>query len=123
MKKTLFKVLKFIPAILIFLFILSLSFSITEMVPDHAIVYIDTKANIYYTPLSLTQEKINELGLRKSTLSEVHALEGYKPNPEDRDDGNFIQRDISIFRYILENIGILRDPGDIVDTEGNWYTH
>jgi len=53
--------------------LLGLGFTIGSVgfVPDHAIVYIDAKAMVYYSPINLTAEKAASLGLKKSTFGQA----------------------------------------------------
>jgi hypothetical protein len=101
------------------LFVLGLGIGSVGFVPDNAIVYVDTQSNLYYSPLSLTQEMINDLDLKQSTFGEAKDL-GYEMNDECYEYGYFMQEGRSLTGSFLEKIGILSAQMERVDANGNW---
>lgn len=89
-------------------------------ISDNAIVYVDEKTDTYYSPLSLDQNKVNSLSLKRSTLKTVRTL-GYKMNEEDKQNGYFQQEGRSLSGMFLEKIGILPKLKDRVAPNGDWW--
>lgn len=118
MKKVL-KCLTTLVIILVILFIGGFFIGTTGIFPDYATVYVDEKANEFYSPLSLSQEKVTELNLKTSTFQVAMDL-GYKMNEEDKQNEYFQQEGRSLSGMFLENIGILPKLRDRVDGNGNW---
>lgn len=86
-------------------------------IPSNAIVYIDEKSNTYYSPLSLDQNKVTELNLKRATLKTTH---GSEPNEDDKQNGYFQQEGRSLSGMLLEKIGVLPKLRDRVDSNGDW---
>lgn len=118
MKKTLKSILGVSIGLIIVGSLIFLGCGTVTLIPDRAIVYLDTNKKIYYSPLGLTQQEINTSGLKKSTLKEAKNLD-YKMSEEDNRNEYFIQDEISGFDSILALIGIHK-PLHEVDADGNW---
>lgn len=98
---------------------IGLTIGSTGIIPDNAIVYADTNKNVFYSPLSLTQDKVTALGLKKSTIKNAEEL-GYKMDEGDKQNRYFQQDGRSLTGSILERVGILPKLKDRVDSNGNW---
>jgi hypothetical protein len=105
--------------IIVVLLGIGLTFGSVGFVPDNAIVYVDTNTKEFYSPLSLSQEKVTNLGLKKSTFGQAETL-GYQINEDDKQNEYFQQEGRSLTGIFLEKIGILPHLRDRVDSEGNW---
>jgi len=101
--------------------LLGLGLTIGSMgtIPDNAIVYVDTNTNVFYSPLSLTQEKVTALDLKENTLRNAKTL-GYIMDEGDKQNGYFYQNGRSLTGIILEKLGILPKLKGRVDSNGNW---
>lgn len=87
------KIMKYtLTLIIVIIVLLGVGFTIGSVgsIPDNAIVYADTNTKIFYSPLSLTQEKVTALSLKKSTIKEAEAM-GYKRDEEDKQNGYYQQ--------------------------------
>lgn len=116
---------KLVSCLKIFVFIilvllgLGLGIESVGYVPDYAIVYLNKNTNEYYSPLILTQEIIDEIGLEKSTLKKANEL-GFTMSEVDYENDHFHQKGRSLTGKIFEDMGVLPEFKDRVDNEGNW---
>ena len=119
MKAKLLQVLLGLMLILLIIFVGGFFIGTVGLVPGYAAVYVDENTNIFYSPLSLTQEKVTELNLKSSTFQVVTTL-GYKMNEEDKQNEYFQQEGRSLTGTFLERVGILPKLKPRCNYDGSW---
>jgi len=112
-------IIKYSVIILFVLFIGGFITGSVGSVPKNATVYVDEKTNEFYSPLSLSQDKVTELKLKSSSLKNAE-LYGYKMNEDDKQNGYFQQEGRSLSGKLLEKVGVLPTLRDRVDSNGDW---
>ncbi|NGZ97288.1 MAG: hypothetical protein CV089_14420 [Nitrospira sp. WS110] len=85
------------------LFFLGLGIKTSVVMPEHAIVLVDSAKRVYLAPRCVLETQI---GLTRTTIGEARQA-GLKPDPVCRDTGAFTQEGRSLSGILLEKIGIL----------------
>lgn len=104
-----------------------LGFFITSSIsmPDEAHVLVDDNKKVYYAPpyIEFLQSKqissIDVTALRKTTAGEARAMK-YKPDPECRDNGYFLQEGRNLTLQFFEKVGILKPLPHRWNRDGSW---
>jgi len=105
------KIIKYLIGIFLLVFVGGFFISTVGLVPDNAIVYVNVNTNEFYSPLSLDQNKVTELNLKRSSFRNAKTY-GYKMNEDDKQNGYFQQEGRSLTGTLLETIGLLPKLGN-----------
>ena len=119
MKEKILQVLFGLMLILIIIFVGGFFIGTVGFVSDNATVYVDEKTNTFYSPLSLTQEKVTELNLKSTTFRVAKGL-GFEMDEDDKQNGYFQQEGRSLTGIFLEKIGILPKLMPRCNEDGSW---
>jgi len=101
--------------VIIFIFFGGLGIKSSKTVPSNALILLDDENRTYISPPCTTQY----FKYRLSILSEARSLE-YRPDPQCRDAGGFVQEGRSLSGMFLEKFGILKPLPSRWNENGNW---
>ncbi|MDA2937392.1 hypothetical protein MYX75_03910 [Acidobacteria bacterium AH-259-A15] len=95
--------------------IVGLGIGTTKPMPDHAILLVDDETDTYFAlPCVPDPDRF-----RAGTVAEARKL-NYKPDPECREQGWFIQERRSLTGRLLEALGILNPLPSRWNADGTW---
>ncbi len=96
-------------------FALGFGIGSSQSMPRNAVVLLDHRGRTYLAPPCVRDSR----GYEEAIAAQAYEI-GYRPEPECRDQGRYLQDGRSLSGLLLEKIGVLRPLTSRWNPDGTW---